>query len=52
MKFINWPEWDHEELFDLTTDPLEQKNLVGEKAYAAKLAEMRKRFEALRTEVR
>lgn len=37
----------HEELYDLDKDPWEKKNLVGNQRYAAKLLEMRQKFDHL-----
>jgi arylsulfatase A-like enzyme len=37
----------YEELYDLDKDPLEKKNLVGNQRYAAKLLEMRQKFDHL-----
>jgi arylsulfatase len=48
VKYIQWPEWDYEELFDLKTDPLEQYNLIADPAYAARLAVLRSRFAELK----
>lgn len=48
MKYILWPEYGYEELFDLVRDPLEERNVVGERAYAGTLVRMRARFEKLR----
>ena len=52
FKYTFWPEWDHEELFDLTKDPLEQKNLVESGEYSAKLEEMRGKMETFRKQAR
>jgi hypothetical protein len=52
LKYTFWSEWDYEELFDLTKDPLEQKNLVSSPEYADRLAGLRKRLESMRTEAR
>ena len=48
IKYTLWPEWNHEELFDMTRDPLEQHNLAKSPEYAAKLDEMRERLKTLR----
>ena len=40
-----------ESLFDLTTDPHEEKDVVGDLAYADRLAEMKHYYEELRLEV-
>lgn len=52
LKYTFWPEWDYEELFDLTKDPQEQKNLVSSPEYAERLAGLRKRLESMRAEAR
>lgn len=50
-KYILWPDFDFEELFHLTVDPLEEQDLAHDPANAAKLGEMRKRLIELRTQV-
>jgi hypothetical protein len=49
LKYFFWPDFDHEELFDLQADPGETNNVVASPAYAARLAEMRTRFTELKT---
>lgn len=34
-KYVEWPEWDHRQLFDLRRDPEELRNLVDDPAHAA-----------------
>lgn len=48
VKYIVWPEWDYEELFDLTVDPGEQHNLIADPAQAARLAALRARLAELK----
>jgi arylsulfatase len=48
-KYFFWPEHRIEQLFNLTHDPKEQKDLIDDPAHAAKLAEMRARFTELKT---
>jgi arylsulfatase A-like enzyme len=48
FKYIYWPDFAYEELFDLKTDPHEQKNLIADPAMAHRLAELKKQFEQLR----
>lgn len=48
MKYIYWPDFGYEELFDLTTDPTESRNLVDHPERAAKLGELRSRFSELK----
>jgi arylsulfatase len=52
VKYIVWPEWDTEELFDLTTDPQEQHNLIADPAHATRLAALRARFAELKAAAR
>lgn len=48
IKYLFWPDFGYEELFDLRKDPGETQNLVREKAYAAQLAQLRARFAELK----
>ena len=50
LKYTWWREWEHEELFDLTKDPLEQKNLVKDPKYTDQLAEMRQKLKKMAKE--
>lgn len=52
IKYILWPDFGYEELFDLRRDPREVRNLIHDKAYAAKLAQMRERFAELKSQAR
>jgi len=45
-KYASWPDWDHEQLFDLSSDPDEAHNLVDEPAYASRRDDMRQRLES------
>jgi len=45
MKYVVYPEWDYEQLFDLTQDPTELRNLVDDPDYREELATMRRKFE-------
>ena len=47
-KYFYWPEFDREQLFDLTADPCEENDLVTEPAHAERLAKMRARFAQLK----
>lgn len=47
-KYIYWPDFKHEEFFDLTTDPNEERNRVADPAIKNQLAEMRERYAQLR----
>lgn len=51
-KYIHWPEWDHEQLFNLKADPTELHNEVANPAHATDLARMRQKLEAWRGSVR
>ncbi len=52
LKYFLWPDFNHEELFDLKADPGETTNLVASPAYATRLAEMRTRFAELKAEAK
>ena len=51
-KYIDWPDFKYEELFDLKVDPQEQKNSIADPARAKQLAEMKERFERLKGQAR
>jgi arylsulfatase A-like enzyme len=48
VKYIWWPDFKHEELFDLKADPFEERNLAGDPAQQGRLQELRKRFGELK----
>lgn len=48
IKYIYWPDFEYEELFDLRRDPAEEHNVVQDPAYAGRLAALRARFAELR----
>jgi arylsulfatase A-like enzyme len=48
VKYIYWPDFKHEELFDLSQDPFEERNLVQDAAHAKTLASLRVRFAELK----
>ncbi|SIO38911.1 Arylsulfatase A [Singulisphaera sp. GP187] len=48
-KYFYWPDFKHEQLFDLHADPAEEHDLVADPAQAERLAEMRLRFAELKT---
>lgn len=47
VKFTHWPEWDHEELYDLTQDPQEQDNLISDPKHQAQGIALRKHLAEL-----
>ena len=47
-KYMLWPDFGKEQLFDLTTDPKEECDLAGNASQQKLLAEMRDRFRELR----
>jgi arylsulfatase A-like enzyme len=47
-KYIFWPDFQHEELFDLKHDPQEERTLAADPVHQAKLAELRRRFAELK----
>jgi arylsulfatase len=51
-KYVYWPEWDFEQLFNLKEDEQEIHNLADDPAQAAQRAKMRRELEAWRTRVR
>jgi arylsulfatase A-like enzyme len=51
-KYILWPDFAHEELFDLRTDPFEERTLVADPASRDRLEGMRRRFAELKAAAR
>ncbi|MEX0725644.1 MAG: sulfatase [Planctomycetaceae bacterium] len=49
VKYIYWPDFAYEELFDLANDPHEEHSLADDESQAERLAVLRKRFSQLRT---
>ncbi len=47
-KYMFWPDFKREQLFDLTNDPMEERDLINDPAQKDRLTEMRKRFEELK----
>lgn len=47
-KYVFWPDFHHEEFFDLAADRAETNNLVSSPARAGQVAEMRARFAELK----
>lgn len=52
VKYILWPQFEHEEFFDLKADPHEEKNLIADPAQKDRIASLRKRFEELRAQAK
>ena len=51
-KYLYWPDFGLEQLFDLAADPREENDLAKDPAQAARLVEMRGRFAALKAGAR
>ena len=52
VKYIRWPDFDYEELFDLTRDPHENRNLARDPAHAKTLAALRARHAELKQQAK
>lgn len=52
VKYLRWPDFAYEELFDLEKDPLEEHNLAGDPAQGATLAGLRTRMEELKAQAK
>ena len=51
-KFMHWPDFGRDQLFDLKADPFEENDVIGEAANKERLAEMRGRFAELKAAAR
>jgi arylsulfatase A-like enzyme len=51
-KYMLWPDFQREQLFDLRADPHEENDRVADPAQAARLKEMRQRFAELKAAAR
>jgi len=51
-KYILWPDFGKEQLFDLTVDPKEERDLANDPAQGPRLTEMRARFHALKEQAK
>ncbi len=51
-KYFYWPDFKTGQLFNLTTDPVEENDLIADPAQKDRLAEMRSRFAELKAAVR
>ena len=52
LKYIYWPDFKYEELFDLKRDPLEEHNLAQNAAYSTTLKRLRARFAELKAKAK
>lgn len=51
-KYVEWPEFDYSQLFDLTRDPGELTNLAADPAHAEQRRQMQQRLDAWRQRAR
>ena len=51
-KYILWPDWGVEQLFDLAHDPREERDLARDPAQAARIAAMRAELARLKSQAR
>jgi arylsulfatase len=51
-KYILWPDFNKEQLFDLTADPKEVRDLADDPAHGQRLAETRARFQKLKEQAK
>jgi arylsulfatase A-like enzyme len=51
-KYILWPDWGVEQLFDLAHDPREEHDVVADPANAQRLAEMRAELARLKSQAK
>jgi arylsulfatase len=51
-KYVIYPEWAYEQLFDLKTDPSEVANVIDDPAHAKRASAMREKAESWRRSVR
>jgi arylsulfatase len=51
-KYVYWPEYDYEQLFDLKKDPDESRNLAAESSASFQRAAMRRKLHEWRTQLR
>lgn len=52
FKYMAWPQWNVEQLFDLRNDPLEQNDIFANPEYADLIVEMRKRHDELQEQAK
>lgn len=48
-KYMFWPDFDREQLFDLVNDPREENDLIDDQAHTSRLEQMRARFVKLKS---
>ena len=46
-KYMHWPQFEYEQLFDMLADPLEENDIAKNSSYASILSEMRERHNEL-----
>ena len=51
-KYMVWPDFQREQLFHLTEDPREEKDLIDDPSQAQRLADMRARLVKLREQAK
>ena len=52
MKYIFWPDFNTEELYDLKIDPLEENNLIESEQHQKLLKSLRIRFKELKADAK
>jgi arylsulfatase A-like enzyme len=52
IKYVVWPDYGREQLFDLVKDPQETTDVIANQAYAERLAELREHFARLKSEAK
>lgn len=52
VKYIHWPEWDYEQLFDLNEDPTEKTNLAADPNFGSQLQTSRQKMSDWKMRVR
>jgi arylsulfatase len=52
FKYIHWPEWDHQQLFDLQHDPTEKTNRIADPNFGSQLQSYRQKMSQWKMRVR
>ena len=52
VKYLSWPDFGQEQLFDLKSDPFEETDLFPDPAWTARLGGLRSRFAELKAAAR